>query len=50
MPSKTKPDISSYPSIDVTQVLDFVWGNVDVALKLFPDALNFLIAPIGKKN
>ena len=34
----------------VTDFLDFVWGNVDVALKLFPDALYFLFAPIEKKN
>ena len=28
--------------IDVTDVLDFVLRNVDVALKLFPNVLNFL--------
>ena len=39
-----------YLSIYVTDVLDFVWGNVDVALKLFPNVLNFLIASIEKKK
>ena len=34
--------------IYVTQVLDFVWGIVAVALKLFPNVLNFLVAPIEK--
>ena len=33
----------------VTQVLDFVWGFVDVALKLFPKVLNYHFAPIEKK-
>ena len=35
--------------IYVTQVLDFVSGIV-VALKLFPEVLNFLFAPIEKKK
>ena len=30
-----------YLRMYVTQVLDFVWGFVDVALKLFPKVLNF---------
>ena len=34
----------------VTQDSDFVWGNVDVALKLFPNVLNFSFAPIEKKK
>ena len=37
-------------SIYVTQVLDFVWGFVDVALKLFPKVLNFHFAPTEKKK
>ena len=36
--------------IYVTQVSDFVWGIVVVALKLFPKALNFLFTPIEKEK
>ena len=33
--------IFHFRTVYVTQVLDFVWGIVDVALKLFPKVLNF---------
>ena len=39
-----------HDEINVTQVSDFVRGNVDVALKLFPNVLNFSFAPIEKKK
>ena len=34
--------------IHVTQDSDFVWGVIDVALKLFPSVLNFSFAPIER--
>ena len=34
--------------INVTHDSDFVWGNVDVSLRLFPKALNFSFSPIEK--
>ena len=37
-------------SIYVTQDSDFVLGVIDAALKLFPNDLKFLIAPIEKKK
>ena len=50
MASSKKARLKRGSSIHVTQVLDFVCGIVVVALKLFPNALNFLIAPIEKKK
>ena len=35
-PFEQNPINKNKPGIDVTQVVDFVWGIVDVALKLFP--------------